>query len=283
MKLLPKPQIQETPEEIFEICVRSFRNVDEQKLLLQCKSLVRVDSQEYDFLIPAQIEKFEQSLLPENVAEDKLVRIYDQKFSRKGAPGREYYDQIMSLPRLRICPICGVGIVTTLDHYLPKSKFPTLALTPNNLIPACRDCNMEKGADIQKHPGELPLHIYFDDEKVVKEIWLYADIGENFEILYYAQCPSNWEANIRSRVEKHLEYYNLQRIYSSQAGNEIVDMLGSWKDLLDVCGVEQLEADIKRKRKSFEKNDLNSWRAALYRCLEKNIKQLVVYLFSYNS
>lgn len=278
MKLLPKPQFKETPEEIFETCVQSFRDEDKKKLLLSCRSLVRIDSQEYDNLIPAQIEDFKQSKLPENLTVDNLVKVYEQKFVEKGAPGRIFYDQIMSLPNLRKCPICGVGTVTTLDHYLPKRKYPTLAVTPNNLIPACRDCNMEKGSDAHMRPDDLPLHIYFDDEKVVREIWLYADFGENSEILYSVRCPKDWEPDICGRVEKHFELYNLQRNYSNQAGNEIVDMQYGWKELLEVSGVEELCADIRRKRKGLEKNDLNSWRAALYRCLEKNIQLLTTYL-----
>ena len=39
----------------------------------------------------------------------------------------------------------------TVEHYLPKSRYPVLALHPNNLIPACDKCNSIKG---EKDPLE---------------------------------------------------------------------------------------------------------------------------------
>ena len=58
--------------------------------------------------------------------------------------GRKYYDKIKAIPKYSKCPFCGVGIVSTLDHYLPKTKYPTYALTPVNLIACCADCNKNK-------------------------------------------------------------------------------------------------------------------------------------------
>jgi len=55
---------------------------------------------------------------------------------------------------INVCPYCGInyfsivskansGIVSeaTFDHYLPKSKYPMLALNLYNLIPSCKNCN----------------------------------------------------------------------------------------------------------------------------------------------
>ncbi|MDE7413177.1 MAG: HNH endonuclease [Muribaculaceae bacterium] len=56
---------------------------------------------------------------------------------------------------LRICPYCGISNIEVtkrtdkrvikphIDHFLPKSIYPFLALSFYNLIPACPECNME--------------------------------------------------------------------------------------------------------------------------------------------
>ena len=56
--------------------------------------------------------------------------------------------------KLRICPYCGRSFIYAveengktvkpqIDHFLPKSKYPFLALSYFNLIPVCQTCNMK--------------------------------------------------------------------------------------------------------------------------------------------
>ena len=40
--------------------------------------------------------------------------------------------------------MCHTSEVDTLDHYLPKSKYPSLSINPLNLIPICNKCNKTK-------------------------------------------------------------------------------------------------------------------------------------------
>jgi 5-methylcytosine-specific restriction endonuclease McrA len=48
------------------------------------------------------------------------------------------------------CECCGrswtIGNPLQVDHIKPRSKFPHLALDPNNLQVMCRECNLGKGA-----------------------------------------------------------------------------------------------------------------------------------------
>ena len=56
----------------------------------------------------------------------------------------------------KICPYCNMGYLNVIrgnersyraafDHYFPKSKYPYLAISLFNLIPACDTCNSNKG------------------------------------------------------------------------------------------------------------------------------------------
>lgn len=69
---------------------------------------------------------------------------------------REYMEQLVE----QRCPICDCSFAysqVTLDHILPKSKFPFLSITPINLVPTCYNCNMRKNDGI---PSKV-LNPYF--------------------------------------------------------------------------------------------------------------------------
>lgn len=65
---------------------------------------------------------------------------------------------------LSVCPSCGEpGAPNTLDHYLPKNKYPHFCVTPHNLFPMCDVCQTEK----KEKTGDAAdprffLHPYFD-------------------------------------------------------------------------------------------------------------------------
>lgn len=275
MIFLPKPLPDVEAEKVFKTCIKTFRKSTQDKLK-KCAEMVKMDSAEFERVTPDAIDQFHQTALPPNVSTADMVKVYEQKFVPSDQPGRKYYDIIMAGTKRAICPICGVRTVHTLDHYLPKTEVPTLVVTPSNLIPSCRDCNMEKKAHIALDPQETPVHIYFD--RVPDEPWLHVELGQNLEATYFVLCPSNWETGIRSRVEKHLDYYKLHVLYSSQAAEEIADMESFWQELLTEGGAAELLSHISKIRKSSESNDLNSWKSALYRGFETQFNLLLNWL-----
>lgn len=65
---------------------------------------------------------------------------------------------------LTLCPACGEpGRPNTLDHYLPKGRYPHFCVTPLNLFPMCDACQAEKLEKTGDANGErFFLHPYFD-------------------------------------------------------------------------------------------------------------------------
>lgn len=278
MKILKPPLQNINAEDIYETCVQNYTDKAKVQRLLACKPLVEFDSESYSELMPNQIDKWVQSDLPSNVSAKEMKEVYDEKFAKTGSIGRTYYDLIMAQASRRICPICGVRTISTLDHYLPKAKVPTLAITPCNLIPACRDCNMDKRTDMELNPSKAPVHLYFD--KIPKGIWLHTRVENNLEITFYASCPEEWDDGLRHRIERHLDIYNLHTLYSSHAATEIEDNKQLWRKLLENAGDKALLESMQEFRESAERNDMNSWKAALYRGLEKNLKKLKEWLLN---
>lgn len=276
MKNLPTPLSDTNAEEIFEECVSAYRDKTKVATLLKCKDLVRLDSELYDKVIPGKIEQFQQSSLPDDVAKFDIIKVYTNKFVAEKSPGRKYYNTIREQAKLNICPICGIRPVKNLDHYLPKAKYPTLSVTPNNLIPSCRDCNMDKRDSASCDSQNIPVHLYFDD--IPNEPWLHVTVGDNLEILYYISCPKTVDEGVRKRLEKHLEFYDLHELYSSHASSQIADSINMWKKVMFQSGEQALKLSLEDECESAEKNDLNSWKSALYRGLINNFDKVKSYI-----
>lgn len=63
------------------------------------------------------------------VTTKEMTKLYNNRLVR-GTAGRDVYDELMmAAPRGR-CPLCGQRDVSTLEHILPKSAYPALAVTP---------------------------------------------------------------------------------------------------------------------------------------------------------
>lgn len=89
--------------------------------------------------------------------------------------------EVVRMKGIRICPYCGAEslknfrnakghfIKSQLDHYLPKSSYPFLAMNFFNLFPVCKDCNMVDTGKGEKSPVSddlktiyLPYPHFFD-------------------------------------------------------------------------------------------------------------------------
>jgi hypothetical protein len=78
------------------------------------------------------------------VTRDEMIKVYDQRMAGRKGPGRAIYDQIKLLPKGDRCPFCDQRNVSTLDHVLPKTLYPSLAVAPLNLVGMCMECNKAK-------------------------------------------------------------------------------------------------------------------------------------------
>lgn len=127
-------------------------------------------------------------------------------------------------------------------------------------------------------PNETPVHLYYD--RLPEGPWLHVNIGTNLEVTYYISCPDSWDKSLRGRVERHLDVYHLHKLYSAHAATEIEDKKRMWKKLFEYGAEQAVIDDIHEMRISAEANDMNSWKAALYRGLEKEFPKLKAWLFS---
>jgi 5-methylcytosine-specific restriction endonuclease McrA len=201
------------------------------------------------------------------VTKDEMISLYDQRLSKKGHPAREVYDSIRAGAKFNKCPLCGHRDVSTLDHYLPKSKFPAFAITPINLVPSCGECNKTKLTATATDAGEQMLHPYFDD--FTDGVWLRAQVVEvePTGLLFFVVPPDGWSELRKRRIAEHFSKLELADLYGPNAAQELANISGDLGELADSGGPEIVKAHLERQWRSRASSESNSWQSAMYAAL----------------
>jgi hypothetical protein len=249
---------------VFEACISGTDDVALLARLRKAANDVVSKSNDYDTNAGrSQLHNIQKDYLPSEITDEKeMVGVYTSGMVNRKA-GRKIYDRIKVQESQ--CPFCGIGTVSTLDHYLPKSQYPILSVTPNNLVPACKDCQGNKGEFYPSSAEEQILHPYYDN--VDSDIWLKASIEENppASFRFYADPPATWCPVKRDRVRKHLAQLQLPKLFASNAGSLLGEIRGRLKKLHSAGGKNEVKKHLEEELLSFEQVQKNSWKTAMYR------------------
>lgn len=116
---------------------------------------------------------------------------------------------------LSICPACGEpGRPNTLDHYLPKGKYPQFCVTPHNLFPMCDACQAEKKEKTgDANDARFFLHPYFD--VFIAESVLALAIHPPFDAPTFDLCAvSNLQPDQARLVMRHVRELAIAQRYA---------------------------------------------------------------------
>ena len=163
--------------------------------------------------------------------------LYSRYMLKEKKESRKIYDKIRAASN-GICPLCGIHGVSTLDHYLPKARYPMLSIYPKNLIPACRDCNSGKADSIFETASDQTLYPYNDDSKFYNTDWISASISSTYGILifrFYPDPPARWLEVERNRVVSHFNSFDLRSKYQINAAQFVSTITSDIRRLLE-CG-----------------------------------------------
>ncbi|MFG0213855.1 HNH endonuclease [Brevibacillus porteri] len=264
MRKLKKPEF--TVKEVFELCNSRVENEDLKSRLDQCVPYIIQATNHYESLsISNQVHTFQDNLCTSiSVTNKEMKKVYTDRMV--GGPGRTYYDKIKNSSPSSTCPLCGQRKVSTVDHYLPKSQYPSLVVTPINLIPACGDCNKGKLHSVPSSSETITLHPYFDDLGNERFLFARIIIAKPPVIDFYIEPPSHWEELKGKRVKYHFDTFGLNELYKSHAPDEIIGQIEYWSEL----SPESLKDELGKQARSRIRKFPNSWQAALYECLSES-------------
>lgn len=266
MRKLAKPNYEIA--DVFNTCISRVSNSDLKERYSDCLPDILIADSKYKNLAPqALLYTFEDNLCKNRpVTIKEMKAIYTQRMAQQTGPGYDIYKKIKKTAIHRTCPMCGHRKVTTLDHYLPKALFPSVVITPLNLIPSCFECNKKKSSKVSSSSENETLHPYFDD--LGEERFLFADVIEttppiiNFSII----APSNWSEQLTNRVKNHFVTFNLNILYRIHAADEILGQSGYWS----LLNKNSLKMHLKEQANSRRRVHINSWETALYEGIAKS-------------
>jgi hypothetical protein len=282
MKKLAMPI--DTMDTSYNACLENIVNDDVRKkyessrlsLVALANNYIELTTNEKIVLLtPHEKSKNINPKIAGEITRDELLYLYNY-YMVKRKSGRKVYDRIMAAAKEE-CPFCGgIGHVKNLDHYLPKAFFSQFSVFPVNLIPSCRDCNMDgKGSGFAIEAKDQLIHPYLDKDIFFNEQWVFARVidGSSLEavIEYEVVPPEHWTDVEKSRVIKHFKEFGLAKRYSIEAGRELSGLLDQRKSSLDKLGAEFFKETVITPISDSDKLFINHWKRVMYNALEKNV------------
>lgn len=166
---------------------------------------------------------------------------------------RDMYDALKAGGGSR-CPSCLHRQVHDLDHFLPKSKYPRLAIVPYNLVPICSDCNGIKRAYIAASGDDEPIHPYFD--ALGDEEWLKGTVLNvpGAPVSFEVDPPAGWSDALGKRVTDQFKRLSLGKLYADLASTLIGNFACALERRFANAGVAGTE--------SFLLEMLDTWRGS---------------------
>lgn len=208
---------------------------------------------------------------------DNIHDAYYSLYDSKSAEVVSILSDVWSLnEELSLCPYCLVDTAEHLDHYFPRSVFPELSISSQNLIPACGICNSgHKKTLWENSPNRMFFHPYFDH--VPAEQFLFCDIEVNqakvFKISYEVKPLAGESAEVNRLIASHFNNLALSSRYVAKATSVEVPKIGKLLDSRQ-GGEERLKALSLFVGFQIETNPVNTLEHAFYTCLASMVGHL---------
>lgn len=167
-----------------------------------------------------------------------------------------------------LCPMCGVGYVRVLDHYLPKETYPEYSVFALNLVPACTRCNDTKLSLVGGTGGRF-LHAYYEDIPETPSL-LVADIevAQGSAIVSF-KVNSDLPEAIYKNALYHFEKLCLHETYVGPAVQELVERVLWFESLYERGGPDKVARGARRQAEHLRREyGPQFWKAALYDAIE---------------
>lgn len=220
-----------------------------------------------------QINAFNRggSIIINQLTRENFINLYEYYLrNKKTGNGRKIYEKLIANANEK-CPLCGhIGYPSTLDHFMPKAKYPQFSILPMNLIPSCKDCNLgEKGDNFAQTKEDQLIHPFFEADHFFNEQWVFAKYhpannNEPSYATFSVIAPKHWSDVDKRRVEKHFSIFNLAKRYSTEAAKELHSINIIKESFLKKGDIENFKDAYLRPIAHLHPN-INYWKVSLYK------------------
>ncbi|WP_197025892.1 HNH endonuclease signature motif containing protein [Nocardioides sp. URHA0020] len=158
------------------------------------------------------------------LSDDELKALYKGQLSRQNSKARHLYDHVMSNALHSLCSYCQYGVANTLDHFIPITVVPGLAIDLWNLVPACDRCNKHLLDAFDYAAEHQMLHPYAMPASVPPSArWLRAAVhpGPVAAVSFHADPDSSLDDLTRARIIHQFTRLDLGVLFQVVAAREL--------------------------------------------------------------
>lgn len=259
MILLEKPA--DAAEVVLEACISGIRKAGAKPRFISYKQDLLREMQAFEKASSiGEHRVFTSSSYTELLKAD-MIWLYENRLL-KAIAARPIYDRLVLSAPGRVCPICHLAIADTLDHCLPKSAHPRLAVAPLNLVPTCGTCNLSKKTE---SAGGINLYV---DGWVDQALWLEARIPDPAtpeSVQFFVGSPTSWTHEQRGAVVKMFDSCHLAERYALCAASEFRSVIFGIQKVLRAGTLSDVKDVLADSGESAAKDRINGWKYAVYR------------------
>ena len=262
----PKTSVNST--DFFSSCVDKTNPLIKRKRLQDSKN--DIETAISDYKSKANLKRLDEIEAPRSQFStanvEDLYSLYDSFMTPKSSCGRVHYDMIMNAAACSICPLCGIGSVENLDHFLPRSIYPQFSIAFENLVPICRDCNTAKLNQAPRSSAEVFFHPYY--ESCSSHQWLKATIDDRDSVTFsFSVPPSIPSSPENERLQNQFNLLRLSRRYAIRAASEFREAKDLLRDMFNAAGRMMLHGHLLNIAKSAESSPFSAWKVAMYQAM----------------
>lgn len=269
MKKIDKPIMIYT--DVLDACIGSMQAGSSKDLFTSKKSVFIESSDLYEDLGSTnRLENFvnhspQVTTIP--AEREEIVKLYE-KFKSNKEPS-VFHEELLLMTNK--CLYCNMVVPESLDHYLPKRKFPLLSINPLNLIPSCFGCNNRLNA-VSGRGEALVIHPYFNEiDMIYDQQWIFATLPEDqpfftndesmvIELRFHTNFDAiNVDNIIKTKLKFQFEILIRDR-YEAEAAEVISSEINRLRDYSGTDNTRRNEnkRHLLRKSKYFTANSYNN-------------------------
>ncbi|BCW42792.1 hypothetical protein StoSoilB3_43270 (plasmid) [Arthrobacter sp. StoSoilB3] len=200
------------------------------------------------------------------ISGDEMQWLYSTQLAKRSRPARVIYDSIIQSAPNGLCCYCQYGKASTLDHFVPKTVIPALAVDPWNLVPCCMDCNHTLLDRFGCVPEEQLLHPY-----MMPDIgrWLHAEVVEGLPptVRFRVEPEDRLDGSLRSRIYNQVEALRLNHLYAVVSTQDLCEVSINASRIFPLQGADGVHDHLEEMSQDYLSINMNSRRGVLYEAL----------------
>ncbi|WP_429413387.1 HNH endonuclease [Nocardia sp. GAS34] len=196
----------------------------------------------------------------------EMRSLYTGQLVRRDTPARAHYDKIILAAPYGLCCYCQYGEANTIDHFIPKTHVPALAIDGWNLMPCCGKCNHTLLDFHSDKPEKQLLHPY---AMPALGRWLRARVIEQVPVVlqFTAEPEAGLTEILQQRILNEFEALHLGERYAIVAAEQISTTNRTLSRRWGSEDHETVRAHLREQALDEAGPDVNDRRAVVYEAL----------------